>query len=201
MHNVARFPNSRRNEPRACGPAIRGIARCPRRGRDMYPQAMAVLLCSGVAGSAGERKWGRAMIARSFIAAVAAVAAVFASSAQATNPRYWDLWALNVGMICFAQNPAYRSSPLGNMVSNAPGFVRGGFWEGFDQRPTTACLRSRQWVSDRLCTDVTSLDETTLRNLGPLARKHEAELRGLQDVMIYQWGSPSRGPLPCPAGN
>jgi hypothetical protein len=136
------------------------------------------------------------MIARSF---VAAVAVVFASSAQATNPSYWDLWALNVGMICFAQNPAYRNSPLGNMVGNAPGFVGGGGWKGFDQRPTTAGLRSRQWVSDRLCTDVTSLDEATFRNLAPLARKHEAELRGLEDVMIYQSGLPSRGPLPCPA--
>jgi hypothetical protein len=138
---------------------------------------------------------GKAMIARSF---VAALATIFASSAQATSPRYWDLWALNVAMICFAQNPAYRNSPLGSWVSNT--FVRDGGWEGFDQRPTTACLRSRQWVSDKLCTDVTSLDEMTFRDLAPLARKHETELRGLQDVMIYQYADPRRGSIPCPAG-
>ena len=135
------------------------------------------------------------MIARSiFVAGFA----VFCSSAQATNRGYWDLWALDVAMICLGQDPAYRSTPLGNTVLNSYGFTG---WEEFDRIPSAACLRSKQWVSDKLCTEVTNLDEKTFRDLGPLRRKHEAELQRLQDVIVYNYRSrePNGGSLACPA--
>jgi hypothetical protein len=135
------------------------------------------------------------MIARSLIAVMLAISCL---PAQATNRSYWDLWALDVAMICFAQNAAYRDTPLGNLVLNSSGFTG---WDEFDRRPSAACLQSRQWVTDRLCTDVTNLDETTFRDLGPLRRKHEAELQGLKDVVVYQYKSrePNSGSVPCPA--
>jgi hypothetical protein len=63
------------------------------------------------------------------------------------------------------------------------------------------CLRSAQWVSDKLCTDVTSLDEKTFQNLSPLYRKHAMELEGLKELLT--WASErSRPDAPCPdAGN
>jgi hypothetical protein len=139
------------------------------------------------------------MIARSFVAA--ALAAVFASSAHATTRGYWDLWALDVALICFAQNPAYRNTPLGNAVSNSYGFS----WEALDREPSAACLRSRQWISDSLCTEVTNLDEKTFRDLNWLGRKHEAELQGLKlkEAIVYRYKSrePNGGSIPCPAAN
>jgi hypothetical protein len=138
---------------------------------------------------------GDAMIVRSLVATVLVVCSAMA---QATNRGYWDLWALDVAMICFAQDSAYRATPLGNMVLNSYGFPG---WDEFDKQPSMACLRSRQWVSDRLCTDVTKLDETTFRNLDSLRRKHENELQGLIDVVVYRYKSrePNNSSLPCPA--
>src|SRR5262245_44063813 len=108
------------------------------------------------------------MLARIAVAVV--TFSVFHGSAQATDPRYWNLWALHVGMICFIQNPAYRNTPMGNMVLNSYGFQG---WEAFDRRPSAACLRSRQWVSDSLCTDVTNLGVKMFEgDLSPLRRKH-----------------------------
>ena len=135
------------------------------------------------------------MVARSIFVAIFAVSCL---SVQATNRGYWDLWALDVAMICFGQNPAYRSTPLGSMVLNSYGFTG---WEAFDRSPPAACLRSKQWISDKLCTDVTILDERTFRDLGPLRRKHDAELRGLEDVIVYYYKSrePNGSSLPCPA--
>ena len=70
-----------------------------------------------------------------------------------------------------------RNTPLGNMVLSSYGFPG---WEAFDQSSSAACLRSRQLVSEKLCGDVTNLDENTFRDLGPLRKTHEAELQGLQ---------------------
>jgi hypothetical protein len=123
---------------------------------------------------------------------------VFSLSAQATTRGYWDLWALDVGMICFGQNPAYRNTPLGNMVLNSYGFPG---WQAFDQTPSAAYLRSRPWVSEKLCTEVTNLDATTFRDLGSLRKTHDAELQGLQDLVVYYYKSrePTGGSLQCPA--
>ena len=119
------------------------------------------------------------------------------TSSQATNRSYWDLWALDVGMICFAQNSTYRNTPLGHMVAKSYTFSG---WRAFDRMPSVACLRSRQWVSDSLCADVTRLDEKTFRDLGPLFRKYDTELQGLKDVIVYQYESrtPKGASLPCP---
>jgi hypothetical protein len=123
---------------------------------------------------------------------------VFSLPAEATTKGYWDLWALDVGMICFGQNPTYRNTPLGNMVRSSYNFPG---WEAFDRSPSAACLRSRQWVSERLCTAVTDLDATTFHDLGPLGKTHDAELRRLQDVIVYYYKSrESNGSaLQCPA--
>jgi len=132
------------------------------------------------------------------IAAALAVLSFFHVSARATNPSYWNLWALDVGMICFAQNSAYRNTPLGNMVLNSYGFSG---WEAFDRRPSATCLRSRQWVSDSLCTDVTSLGEKMFEgDLSALGRKHDTELQRLKDVILYDYKSrePTGNSLPCP---
>jgi len=129
---------------------------------------------------------------------VVAILSIVPVSAQATNRGYWNLWAVHVGMICFAQNSAYRNTPLGNMVFNSYGFPG---WEAFDQRPSAACLRSRQWVSDSLCTDVTNLDQSLFEgDLNHLRRKHETELQGLKDVILYdyRWREPNGSSLPCP---
>ena len=135
------------------------------------------------------------------IAAALAVLSFFHVSARATNPSYWNLWALDVGMICFAQNSAYRNTPLGNMVLNSYGFAG---WDAFDRRPSAACLRSKQWVSDSLCTDVTDLGAKMFEgDLNALRRKHERELQGLRDVILYDFKSrESNGiALPCPTAN
>jgi hypothetical protein len=123
---------------------------------------------------------------------------VLSLPAQATTKGYWDLWALDVGLICFGQNAAYRNTPLGNMVLNSYGFAG---WDAFDRTPASACLRSKQWVSEKLCTAVTNLDATTFRDLGPFGKTHEAELQGLQDVIVYYYKSrePNGGALQCPA--
>ena len=137
------------------------------------------------------------MVARSFVAA--ALATVFASSAQATRPGYWDLWAFDVALICFAQNPAYRNTPLGHAVGNFYRFS----WEAVDRAPPAACLRSRQWISDSLCVEVTNLDEKTFRDLNWLGRKHDVELKGrkLKEAVAYLYKSrdPDFGSIPCPA--
>ena len=135
-----------------------------------------------------------AMIAQSIVA----ILSVIPVSAQATNRSYWNLWALDVGKICFSQNPAYRNTPLGNMVLNSYGFPG---WKEFDRRPTAACLRSKQWVSDSLCTDVTNLGQKLFEgDLNHLRRKHETELQGLKDVILYDygWREPNGSSLPCP---
>ena len=126
--------------------------------------------------------------------AVAAVLAVTASfPSYGTNQSYWDLWALQVGMICFAQNPAYRTTPLGELVSKGDRFES---WAQFDRQPMVACFRSNQWISDRLCADVTSLDANTFRNLSPLHRKHVLELEGLRDMLAANWRSRDECPDP-----
>jgi hypothetical protein len=123
---------------------------------------------------------------------------VYVPSAQATNRGYWDLWALDVGIVCFMQKPSYRNTPLGKMLSNSYGF---NGWEAFDRASFAACLRSRQWASDRLCTEITNLDEKTFRDLQPLRKKHEAELQGLRNVVEYYYKSrePNGDAISCPA--
>lgn len=119
-------------------------------------------------------------------------------AAQATNRAYWNLWTLEVGMVCFVQSPEYRNSPLGSALSKGselPG------WERLDQSPSSKCLRGTQWVSPELCTDVTNLDEKALSgNLDPLIRKHAIELDGLQDVFSYLEKSrrSNSDAVPCP---
>ena len=49
------------------------------------------------------------MIKRSILIAMFAL---FSLSAQATTRGYWDLWSIDVGFVCFGQNPAYRNTPL-----------------------------------------------------------------------------------------
>ena len=135
------------------------------------------------------------MIARLFTATTFVVLSL---AAQATNRSYWNLWALDVGMICFSQDTAYRNTPLGNMVLNS--YIFSG-WETFDRRPSAACLRSKQWVSDGLCTDVTSLGEKMFEgDLTALRRKHDTELQRLKNVILYEYKSrePNGNSLPCP---
>jgi len=126
----------------------------------------------------------RHLAARFRIAVGLAALSFFHVPAQATNPSYWNLWVLDVGMICFAQNSIYRNTPLGNMVLNSSGFTG---WEAFDRRPSAACLRSRQWVSDSLCADVTDLGAKMFEgDLSALRLKHDTELQGLSMADLPQ---------------
>jgi len=116
-----------------------------------------------------------------------------------------DMGMFIIGNICLLQNPKYQTSGLGRTYSRAPNFAG---WRAIENTPRAICVRSKQWISEQLCSDVLEVvfaKDSTPDDLMSLRKKHATEIQGqkLREAFAYfnkTVGGPEKAnAVPCPS--
>lgn len=113
------------------------------------------------------------------------------------------MWTFAVGNMCLLQDPKYQTSNLGRFYSSSPNFAG---WNAIESTARAKCFRSKQWVSEQLCSDVLEVvfakKDFPPDYLETLRKKHSDEIHGLQEAFNYFAETLGRSEkvntVPCP---